>query len=214
MAARSPCSSFSRRPRPLPARRSTSTSLGNPSSCELVCSGISELDVDSNQAKAQGAGAMSGYPSPILQQRCLIDSAQRGHKVAFRRLIEPHRRQLHAHCRRSLGSVHDADDALQETLLRAWRGLPRFDGRSPLRSWLYRIATNVCRDAIKRRASAVVPIGIGPGADDGPAEPASVLSPAARYEQRESVELAVAAAVQHLPPGPRAALVLSDVLGF
>ena len=157
---------------------------------------------------------MSGYPSPILHQRCLIDSAQRGDEVAFRRLIEPHRRPLHAHCRRSLGSVHDADDALQETLLRAWRGLPRFDGRSPLRSWLYRIATNVCRDALKRRAGAVIPIGITPGSEDEPAERDPVLSPAARYEQRETVELAVAAVLEHLAPGQRAALVLSDVLGF
>jgi len=157
---------------------------------------------------------MSVYPSPVLHHRLLLDSARRGDEVAFRRLIEPHRAKLHAHCRRRLGSVHDADDALQETLLRAWRGLAGFDGRSPLRPWLYQIATNVCRDALKRRASAVIPVAIAPGDDDEPADRATVLSPAARYEQRETVELAVTAALQHLAPGQRAALVLSDVLGF
>src|SRR4051812_1551915 len=111
---------------------------------------------------------MSGYPSPVLHHRLLLDSARRGDEVAFRRLIEPHRAKLHAHCRRQLGSVHDADDALQETLLRAWRGLRGFDGRSALRPWLYRIATNVCRDSLKRRAVAITPIAIAPGDDDEP----------------------------------------------
>jgi RNA polymerase sigma-70 factor (ECF subfamily) len=157
---------------------------------------------------------MSAYPSPVLQQRLLLDAARRGDETAFRRLIEPHRPKLHAHCRRRLGSVHDADDALQETLLRAWRGMHGFDGRSALRPWLYQIATNVCRDALKRRSTAVLPIAIAPGDDDEPADRATVLSPAARYEQRETVELAVTAALQHLAPGQRAALVLSDVLGF
>jgi RNA polymerase sigma-70 factor, ECF subfamily len=157
---------------------------------------------------------MPGSVESLLHQQHLIDQARRGDEVAFRRLIEPHRRRLHAHCRRTLNSTHDAEDALQETLLRAWRGLPGFDGRSALRPWLYRIATNVCRDALKRRASASVPVGIAPGDEDEPAERDVVLSPAARYEQRETVEQAVAAALQHLAPGQRAALVLSDVLGF
>ena len=156
---------------------------------------------------------MPAVAEQIHQQR-LIDSARRGDEAAFSRLIEPHRLKLHALCRRTLGSVHDADDALQETLLRAWRGLPGFDGRSPLRPWLYRIATNVCRDALKRRAGAVMPIAISPGDDDEPPEPDRALSPAARYEQRETVELAVSAALRHLAPGQRAALVLSDVLGY
>ena len=81
----------------------------------------------------------------------------RGDDDAFRRLVEPHRRELHAHCYRMLGSVHDADDALQDALLRAWRGLASFEGRSSLRSWLYRIATNACLDLISRRPNGSSP---------------------------------------------------------
>jgi RNA polymerase sigma-70 factor, ECF subfamily len=145
----------------------------------------------------------------------------------FRRLIEPHRAELHAHCYRMLGSVHDADDALQDALLRAWRALPRFEGRSSLRTWLYRIATNTALDLIARRPRRVLPIDLGPAADphDDPAwlEPYpdeqlgvadGCAAPEARYERRESVELAFVAAVQHLPPNQRAALILRDVLGF
>ena len=80
----------------------------------------------------------------------------------FRRLVEPHRAELHAHCYRMLGSVHDAEDALQEALLRAWRGLGRFEGRSSLRSWLYRIATNTSLDLIARRPKRVLPADHGP----------------------------------------------------
>jgi RNA polymerase sigma-70 factor (ECF subfamily) len=151
---------------------------------------------------------------------------------AYRRLVEPHRVELHAHCYRMLGSVQDAEDALQEALLRAWRGLPRFEGRSSLRSWLYTIATNACLKVIERRPKLVLPIDYGPPADphDGPAEPVAeavwmepypdgrledgFASPDARYEQRESVELAFVAALQHLPGRQRAALILRDVLGF
>src|SRR5215213_10662284 len=99
-------------------------------------------------------------------EHALVAAARRGDEAAYRALVERHRGELHAHAYRMLGSIHDAEDAMQDALLRAWRGLPRFDGRSPLRSWLYRIATNVCRDAIKRRASAVLPIGIAPGSED------------------------------------------------
>ena len=133
-----------------------------------------------------------------------------------------------------LGSVHDAEDALQEALLRAWRGLARFEGRSSLRSWLYTIATNVCLKAIERRPKLVLPVDYGPPADphDGPAEPlvesvwiepypderararGRLAGPEARYEQRESVELAFIAALQHLPARQRAVLILRDVLGF
>jgi RNA polymerase sigma-70 factor, ECF subfamily len=81
---------------------------------------------------------------------------------AFRLVVEDHRAELHAHCYRMLGSLHDAEDALQETLLRAWRGLPKFAGRSSLRTWLYRIATNACMDAIARRPKRVLPIDYGP----------------------------------------------------
>jgi RNA polymerase sigma-70 factor, ECF subfamily len=151
---------------------------------------------------------------------------------SFEQLIEPYRAELHAHCYRMLGSVHDAEDALQDALLRAWRGLPQFEGRSSLRSWLYRIATNSCLRLIERRPKRVLPIDYGPSSDahDDPAPPLvesvwiepypdSAVSdgraaPDARYEQRESVELAFVAALQHLPARQRAVLILRDVLGF
>jgi RNA polymerase sigma-70 factor, ECF subfamily len=152
----------------------------------------------------------------------------------FRRLVEPHRAELHAHCYRMLGSLHDAEDALQEALLRAWRGLPKFEGRSSLRSWLYRIATNTSLDLIARRRKRVLPVDYGPAWDphDAFGEPLvesvwiepypdeqlgveeGFAAPEARYEQRESVELAFIAAVQHLPATQRAVLILRDVLGF
>ena len=92
---------------------------------------------------------------------------------AFERLVAPLRGELHAHCYRMLGSTHDAEDALQETLLRAWRALGRFEGRSSLRSWLYRIATNTCLNAIARRPKRVLPLDYGPSSDphDGPGRP-------------------------------------------
>jgi RNA polymerase sigma factor (sigma-70 family) len=103
----------------------------------------------------------------------LLDAARAGDEEAFARLTEPHRRALHAHCYRMLGSVTDAEDALQEALFNAWRGLPRFEGRSSLRSWLYTIATNACLRAIERRPKRVLPIDYGPAADphDGLDEP-------------------------------------------
>ena len=98
-------------------------------------------------------------------ERELLGAARGGDQDAYRRLVEPHRGELHAHCYRMLGSVHDAEDALQDALLRAWRGLPRFEGRSSLRSWLYRIATNACLNAVERRPKRVLPIDHGPPAD-------------------------------------------------
>jgi RNA polymerase sigma-70 factor (ECF subfamily) len=144
-------------------------------------------------------------------------------EAAYRRLVEPHRRELHAHCYRMLGSVHDAEDALQDALLRAWRGLDRFEGRSSARSWLYRIATNACLDAISRRPKRVLPIDfdhpplaetvwLEPFPDDLVDE--GFAAPEARYERRESVELAFIAALQHLPANQRAVLILREVLGF
>jgi len=173
-------------------------------------------------------------PRGSTRERELLAAAQGGDEGAFERLIEPYRGQLQAHCYRMLGSLHDAEDAMQETLLRAWRGLARFEGRSSLRSWLYTISTNSSLRLIERRPKRVLPIEYGPPADphdeigtplvestwiepypderlvadEGPA------SPEARYEQRESVELAFTAALQHLPPLQRAALIMTDVLGF
>src|SRR5881296_862900 len=139
------------------------------------------------------------------QERELLDAARGGDEDAYRRLVEPHRGELHAHCYRMLGSVHDAEDALQETLLRAWRGLGRFEGRSSLRSWLYTIATNTSLNLIAKRPKRVLPIDYGPRTDphDGPGEPVvesvwiepypdeglgvedELAGPEARYELRE-----------------------------
>jgi RNA polymerase sigma-70 factor, ECF subfamily len=169
-----------------------------------------------------------------MSERELIDVAREGDERAYDRIIEPYRAELRAHCYRMLGSAYDAEDALQEALLRAWRGLPKFEGRSSLRSWLYTIATNVCLKAIERRPKLVLPIDYGPAADphDGPGQPLvesvwvepypddrlalhdGLAGPEARYEQRESVELAFIAALQHLPARQRAVLILRDVLGF
>jgi len=164
----------------------------------------------------------------------MLDAARRGDAEAFRQLIGSHRIALHAHCYRMLGSVQDAEDAVQETLLNAWRALPRFEGRSSVKSWLYRIATNACLKTIERRPKRVLPIDYGPAAD--PHDPLAaplvesvwlepypdagieredgLASPDARYEQREAVELAFVAALQHIPAKQRAVLVLRDVLGF
>jgi RNA polymerase sigma-70 factor, ECF subfamily len=177
---------------------------------------------------------MSATRTSSLHERELLQAARAGDEDAFRTIVERHRAELHAHCYRMLGSLHDADDALQESLLRAWRGLDRFGGRSSLRTWLYRIATNVCLDAIARRPKRVLPIDYGPpmGPAFDPGEPLvesvwvdpypdeelgltdGYAAPEARYEQRESVELAFVAALQHLPATQRAVLILREVLGF
>ncbi|HEX5617993.1 MAG TPA: sigma-70 family RNA polymerase sigma factor [Solirubrobacteraceae bacterium] len=148
--------------------------------------------------------------------------------AAFEQLIADHRRELLAHCYRMLGSPADAEDALQDAMLRAWRALPKFEGRSSLRTWLYRITTNTCLRALERRPrDRVLPIDYGPPADphDRPATPLvesvwiepfpdDQLAVDAAYEQREAIELAFIAALQHLPARQRAVLILRDVLGF
>src|SRR3954449_2282640 len=103
--------------------------------------------------------------SSTPQERELLEAARSGDEGAFGRLVEPYRGELHAHCYRMLGSVHDAEDALQDALLRAWRALPKFEGRSSLRSWLYTIATNTCLNQIARRPKRVLPIDYAPAAD-------------------------------------------------
>ncbi|MFD9735985.1 sigma-70 family RNA polymerase sigma factor [Umezawaea sp. NPDC059074] len=158
--------------------------------------------------------------------------AREGDDAAFSRLLEPLRRELHAHCYRMLGSTYDADDALQDALLRAWKGLPRFEGRSSLRSWLYTVATRTCLDAVASRGRRALPVDLGPSSDRAvtgatPVTDVAWLSPYpdtgltagpaapdARYEQREAVELAFVAALQHLPGNQRAALLLFEVLGY
>ena len=154
---------------------------------------------------------------------------------SFERLAERHRRELQVHCYRMLGSIHDAEDVVQESLLRAWRGLAGFEGRTSFRGWLYRIATNACLTALSRRAHgrvlpedegppvAFAPLGT-PSSDvawlepypDSALEgiPDEAPGPEARYEMREAVQLAFVAALQELPPRQRAVLLLRDVLGL
>jgi RNA polymerase sigma-70 factor (ECF subfamily) len=172
--------------------------------------------------------------SLTVQQRELLAAARENDEIAFERLVEPYRGELHAHCYRMLASIHDADDALQDAMLRAWRALAKFEGRSSLRSWLYKIATNTCLDIIARRPKRVLPIDYSPAADptQGPGEPVvesvwiepypderlgmedGFAAPEARYERRESVELAFIAALQHLPAKQRAVLIMREVLGY
>ena len=142
--------------------------------------------------------------------------------AAFEALVAPYRSELHAHCYRMLGSVHDADDALQDALLGAWRGLAGFEGRSSLRSWLYQIATNACLQLIARQPRRLLATEYRPAAAPDVEMAAPVLEPiwiepyphepSARYEELERVELAFVAALQHLPATQRAALILCEVL--
>jgi len=146
-----------------------------------------------------------------------LEAAKGGDEQAFVRLTAPHRRALHLHCYRLLGSLFDADDALQETMLRAWRGLDRFEPRAPVGAWLYRIATNVCLRVLEQR-------GRDPARADAHLQPYPDLlldeipspdvGPDAVVESRETVGLAFVAAMQLLPPKQRVVLVLRDVLGW
>ena len=162
----------------------------------------------------------------------LLGRARAGDRDAFAALVEPHHRELQVHCYRMLGSLQDAEDALQETLLSAWLGLDGFEGRSSVRTWLYRIATNRCLNLLRsagRRPVTAAPLPVPapeptrmgevlwlqPYPDvllDGLSDQAP--GPEARYESREAISLAFVTAVQLLPPNQRAVLLLRDVLGY
>ena len=140
----------------------------------------------------------------------LLAAARNGDQRAFAQLVEPYRELLEVHCYRMLGSLQDAEDRVQETLMRAWQRLDRFEGRSTVKTWLYRIATNACLDELDRRPRR--PALVEPFPDDRITEP--IADPAARYAQREGMELAFLAAIQQLPGRQRAVLILRDVLGW
>ena len=163
----------------------------------------------------------------------LIGRARAGDGGAFRELTEPHRRELQVHCYRMLGSLQDAEDALQETLLAAWQGLEAFEGRASVRTWLYRIATNRCLNALRSASRRPAKEWDIPGVE--PPEPTRLgevvwlepypdvllegavdmpLGPEARYEQTEAISLAFVTALQVLPARQRAVLILREVLGY
>jgi RNA polymerase sigma-70 factor (TIGR02960 family) len=162
----------------------------------------------------------------------LLARARAGDAEAFASLVAPYRRALHVHCYRMLGSLQDAEDLLQESLLRAWRGLEHFEGRASVRGWLYRIATNACLDALKARKRRLLPDAYAPPGDPT-APPAPAVDdvpwlepypdrllgaadddPAERYEAREAIALAFISAMQFLSARERAVVILRDALGF
>jgi RNA polymerase sigma-70 factor (TIGR02960 family) len=183
--------------------------------------------------KRNADGMLRSVGQAALEQGGLVERARNGDEQAFRELIiDPYRRELLAHCYRMLGSLTEAEDMLQETLLSAWRGLPRFEGRSSLRSWLYRIATNTCLNAIRSTArrppaeptppfqppeptqrSEITWLEPYPG-DLLDAIPDSAPGPEARYNQTEAIQLAFVAGLQRMPPRQAATVLLRDVLGF
>jgi RNA polymerase sigma-70 factor, ECF subfamily len=175
----------------------------------------------------------SGYGERMSEflpdEPSLLKLATDGDQAAFGELTGAYRTELRAHCYRMLGSVHDAEDAIQETLLRAWRNLAQFEGRGSVRSWLYSIATNTALDIVRHRSRRELPVDFGPAADPGTELQAPLTElpwlapfpdqwlgaePETRYEQRESLELAFIVALQHLTPLQRAVLLLREVLGF
>ncbi|HET6213775.1 MAG TPA: RNA polymerase subunit sigma-70, partial [Micromonosporaceae bacterium] len=162
----------------------------------------------------------------------VLARARAGDEQAFRELTEPYRRELHLHCYRILGSLYDAEDMLQETLLAAWRGLPAFEERASTRAWLYRIATNRCLNALRDAGRRPPPAPVPPFDPPEPTRRGDVTwlqpypdmlleriaddaaGPEQRYQAREAVELAFVEALQRMPPRQAASLVLRDVLGF
>jgi RNA polymerase sigma-70 factor (ECF subfamily) len=152
-------------------------------------------------------------PTRTTDSRLLLAAAQAGDERAFRELVEPYRHALEVHCYRMLGSIDESEDLVQETLLRAWRALERFEPRAQLQTWLYRIATNACLDELERRPRRPEPIDPFPDlAVDETAAP--TYDPAARYALREGMELALLRAIQELPGRQRAVLIFRDVLGW
>src|SRR3954471_5848761 len=140
-----------------------------------------------------------------------VAEALAGDERAFRAVVGPYRRALEVHCYRMLGSIHDAEDVVQDTLLRAWRSFERFERRSSVETWLYRIATNACLDELEKRPRRTVE----PYPDDRLQEAdTSIADPAARYALHEGMELAFLTAIQRLPGRQRAVLILRDVLGW
>jgi RNA polymerase sigma-70 factor (ECF subfamily) len=196
---------------------------------------VSRADSSVRGARPRNRAPYSGWVAVATRlgsdADALLARARAGDKRAFDVLSEPYYRELHLHCYRMLGSFDDAEDAVQDVLFRAWRGLGRFAGRSSFRSWLYAIATNACLDALAKRPARLTPPQRGPAADpnETPREfvpepiwlepyPDVLLDqlpdPEAHYVRRETVALAFLAAIQLLPPRQRAALLLRDVLGW
>ncbi len=200
-----------------------------------------ELDPSGAVRQRRWKGAMSfassASPSSMTiateaSHRGTLTAAQGGDESAFEALVGPRRAELHAHCYRILASVHDADDAVQETMLRAWRSLPRFQERSSLRTWLFKIATNSALDIASRRSRRELPHSFGP--PTGPTDPSGTPVtevcwmepyPAVReltsglpledaYSARETIELAYVATLQHLHLRQRAVFILREVMGF
>jgi RNA polymerase sigma-70 factor (TIGR02960 family) len=178
-----------------------------------------------------GGGRRLPWEDAVVSHATLA-RARAGDERAFRELTDPFRRELQLHCYRILGSLFDAEDVLQETLLAAWHGLPAFEGRASLRAWLYRIATNRCLNALRDAGRRPLTVPVAPFEPPEPTRRGEVTwlqpypdtlleqiadsapGPEARYQTREAVELAFVEALQHLPPRQAATLVLRDVLGF